>query len=119
MPFVNITNHPSSKWSADQLAAACELGGEVVDLPFPNVPPLATSQDVSATADLLAAQVPDGAVGMVSGEWTLTFALATRLRRRGIALYVACSDRRVIETVEDGVTKKTAVFEFVRFRAIE
>ncbi len=79
MAFYNITNHPSAKWSADQLAAASELGGEVIDLPFPNVPPLATSQDVSATADVLAAQVPDGAVGMVSGEWTLTFALATRL----------------------------------------
>lgn len=119
MAFFNITNHPSAKWSADQLAAACELGGEVIDLPFPNVPPLATSQDVSATADVHASQVPDGAVGMVSGEWTLTYALATRLRRRGIALYVACSDRRVVEVVKDGKTEKTAVFEFVRFRAIE
>lgn len=119
MAFYNITNHPSTKWGADQLAAACELGGEVIDLPFPNVPPLATSEDVSAMADALAAQVPDGAVGMVSGEWTLAYALTRRLRDRGIALYAACSDRKVVETVEGGVTKKTAVFEFVRFRAIE
>ncbi len=40
--FLNLSNHPSAAWNADQLAAAQKLGS-VVDLPFPVVTPSATS----------------------------------------------------------------------------
>lgn len=33
--FINLTNHPSDKWSKEQLEAARKYG-EVVELVFPN-----------------------------------------------------------------------------------
>jgi len=37
--FINVSNHPSSKWNKDQLEAARTLGGEVMDVQFPAVDP--------------------------------------------------------------------------------
>lgn len=36
--FINFTNHSSEKWSGEQRMAA-ERYGEIVDIPFPSVPP--------------------------------------------------------------------------------
>lgn len=36
--FVNFTNHPSGSWGAAQRRAA-QVYGEILDLPFPDVPP--------------------------------------------------------------------------------
>ena len=49
--FVNLSNHPSGKWTAEQINAASRLYGEVRDLPFPAVPTLATPDDVAVMAD--------------------------------------------------------------------
>lgn len=117
--FVNISNHPSSRWSSAQLEAAKKLGGgEVVDIAFPNVPATATTEQVVQMAAELTAQVPDTCtVAMVQGEMTLVLAIVRILQVRGITCVAACSDRRVVEQVQpDGSTVKTAVFEFVQFR---
>ena len=34
--FVNHTNHPSARWSAEQISAA-QVYGEILDMPFPAV----------------------------------------------------------------------------------
>lgn len=118
--FFNISNHPSAKWSAEQLAAAGALGGTVTDIAFPNVPPLASSEEVGKMADELSAKVPDDGAAMVMGEFSLVYALTRRLRSRGVKVYTACTDRKVVEkTKEDGSVEKTAVFLFVTFRAVE
>ena len=36
--FINFSNHPSVRWSAEQTAAAIEFG-DIVDVPFPDVLP--------------------------------------------------------------------------------
>ena len=36
--FVNFTKHPSGSWGAAQRRAA-QVYGEILDLPFPDVPP--------------------------------------------------------------------------------
>lgn len=35
--FINFSNHPSVRWSAEQTAAAMKFG-DFVDVPFPDVP---------------------------------------------------------------------------------
>ena len=43
--FLNHTNHPSSKWSVEQISAA-KIFGEIVDVPFPNIPPQLDENEV-------------------------------------------------------------------------
>jgi fructose-1-phosphate kinase PfkB-like protein len=118
--FANISNHPSARWGQEQTAAANNLGGEIKDIKFPNVPPTATSEEVSRMAAELAAQVMSNDVVMVSGEFSLTYALTKRLRNRHVSVVVACTERTVEEVVKpDGSMEKKAVFRFVNFRAVE
>jgi hypothetical protein len=119
MIFMNFSNHPTSKWDEAQLAAARALG-EVVDLPFPNVPVEAQASDIPVIADKICSQIPVDAVVMAQGEWTLTYAVTKRLRARGIRVVVTTSRREVEETQnEDGSTRKVAIFRFCGFRDIE
>jgi hypothetical protein len=125
----NISNHPSTKWSSQQLEAAKALGGEVIDIAFPAVPSSASTAEVDDMAEQLAADVFEKAGGsptqapaercfaMVQGEMCLTFTLVRALQNLGVTCVAACSDRRTVEQVQpDGTTVKTAVFEFVQFR---
>ena len=131
--FVNFSNHPSQKWSKEQLDAAVALGGIVVDVPFPVVPPTATCDDVRRLAEgevaailalVLTSDPSHPIVVLVQGEMTLTFGIVAMLmdsvhstHDRPIRCVAACSDRRTVEVVQpDGSTKKESVFAFVDFR---
>ena len=134
--FVNLSAHPSAKWSADQLAKAVEWGGEVQDFPFPTIPPEWGLVDVLNLARQVvgevceafgSAQTPTykvhaplrGQYVLVQGEASLQTALHVLLSRQGATVVVATSERKSVETVqEDGTTKKESVFEFVRFRLV-
>lgn len=117
--FINVSNHPSSKWSSAQVQAALALAENIIDVPFPNVPSTASTEDVKALAAEVAAKVPETAsIALVQGEMTLTVSLVRQLQARGINVVAACSERRSVETVNpDGSVTKTAVFEFVQFRS--
>ena len=82
--FINFSNHPSARWSAEQTAAAIEFG-DIVDLPFPDVPAGADTAAVSGLADEYCARILSlGAdVVLVQGEMSLSFAVAGRLQRNG------------------------------------
>lgn len=117
--FINLTNHPSDTWSADQLAAA-ELFGEIVDILFPMVSPDATTDEVHQLADQLVADVlltADAAQATmtvhVMGEHTLTHALVVRLKEKGIKCMASTSERNTI-MLPDG--RKVSEFKFVQFR---
>ena len=117
--FINLTNHPSAEWSADQLAAA-ELFGRVVDILFPIVPPNATTAEVHQLADqlvadvLLTAEAAQTAMTVhVMGEHTLTYAVVARLKARGVTCVASTSNRNTI-MLPDG--KKLTDFKFVQFR---
>jgi hypothetical protein len=116
--LVNFTNHPSEKWSAEQLRAAEEYG-EISDLPFPAVDPAASEEEVEAAAeqyaDTIASLAPTAV--LCQGEFTLCYSVVRKLGARGIRAFAACSKRDVIEReTEEGNTEKLAVFRFVRFR---
>jgi hypothetical protein len=115
--FVNVSNHPVAKWSPEQIAAAVHLAGDIVDLPFPNVPPMASTADVTALAKGIVAKLSDNdpGVAMVQGEASLCFELSRMLLVLGWQVVVACSERNAVDG-PDG--KKIVTFEFAQFRAL-
>lgn len=120
MTFFNVSNHPSNKWSEAQKAAALALtDGEIIDVPFPNVPPTASEEDVDKLADEITGKIGPGHVAMVQGEFSLTFKATSKLKSRGVTVVVATTERNSKETVQpDGTVKKETVFEFCRFRRV-
>ena len=124
--LINLSNHPSEKWTADQIKAASKLYGEVRDLPFPAVPTMAGPEDVAAMADEYVAKAfamrdecaddSHAFAVMVQGEFTLTYAIVKRFKEAGVTVVSAVSDRVVSEQVVDGEVRKTTIFRFAGFR---
>ena len=115
--FINFTNHMSANWAPAQLEAA-RAYGDVVDLPFPAVSPSASINDVDDMANEYTdriLQMNPSAV-MCQGEFTLTYAVVSKLISRGITVVAACSERRVVERLENGIIHKSIEFEFEQFR---
>ncbi|MBO4773879.1 MAG: CRISPR-associated protein [Bacteroidales bacterium] len=115
--FLNLSNHPSANWSAEQTEAATRLYGEVIDLPFPAVNPAGDEAYIADLADEYCQKVLALAEGKnitvhLMGEMTLTFAILKRLQAYGIPCVASTTRRETME--ENGV--KTSVFKFVKFR---
>lgn len=120
--LINFSNHPYKNWSEEQKHAA-DIYGKAVDLQFPAVPSTANENEI----ELLARESVDRIVNMLDGdpnsavmaqgEFTLTFAVVSLLKERGIRAISACSERRVTEIIgDDGNPKKQIEFCFERFR---
>lgn len=120
--FINLTNHPSTKWGQEQLDAARQFADEIIDVSFPNVPPAADEAEVHDIGERVLEHLNSlGSIRavLVQGEFTLTHFLVTELHKRGTATCVAATtDRKVVgETIApDGTAKKDVVFTFKRFR---
>ena len=121
--FYNLTNHPSSKWSEEQKAAALHMvggengDGEIVDIPFPNIPPEATGREVRKTAfDYLVKYFDDAdteSVVLIQGEMVFTFNMVFHLQIKRIRCVAATTERKVEERPNG---EKVSVFKFVKFR---
>lgn len=113
--LLNLTNHPSPRWSKKQLTAATEAYGGIHDLPFPNIPSGATTKEVNTLTKKYLQRVIDIAptAVLLQGEFTFVYALTARLQARSIPVVVGTSERNVEE--RDG--KKIVQFDFVQFRA--
>ena len=114
--FINLSNHPSSKWSEEQIAAAKELvnGGEIVDMEFPRVPPDADEAAVSKLAERYLVRIheiagPRGAVVHLMGEMGFCSRVVRWLREDGYIVVYSTTER-----VQDEAGRP--VFRFVRFR---
>lgn len=112
--FVNFTNHKMSKWSEKQKKEAGRYG-EIVDIPFPNVAPDWTEKEIEQTAEHCYQKIMDchPKAVLCQGEFTLAFSVAKKLRRSGVKVLAACSERQVTEGKKG---EKISVFNFVRFR---
>ena len=116
--FINLSNHPSEKWSREQAEAANSQFGEIVDLPFPQVDPETDEAGIASLADQCVRKIQALANGQsatvhVMGEMTLTFAIISRLKPLAIPC-VASTTQRIVKETGDG--HKDVVFQFVRFR---
>ena len=117
--FVNHTNHASANWSAEQTAAAKSYG-KIVDLPFPEVPPNFTAEEVRQMVlkNLQAILELKPVAVLCQGEFNYTVAMVEELKKNKIPVMAATSERIVSEIVaEDGSTKKISTFKFVNFRS--
>ena len=116
--FINLTNHPISNWSAEQIMAAKQMG-RIVEIPFPVVSPESTTEEIQSLADeqvesiLRVAEDARIITVHVMGELTLTYAIVTRLKTKGIRC-VASTTIRNVEQMPDG--RKISDFNFVQFR---
>ena len=116
--LINLSNHPSSAWSGEQLAAAYEFG-DVIDMPFPQVRADADEEMIRRMAEDAVERIlgNNPSAVLVQGEFTLTYRIVATLLEKGVKVLAACSERRTKEWTEpDGTTVKTVNFSFVRFR---
>jgi len=125
--FLNISNHPSTQWSTEQLEAVQKIAlqlmdapfSKIIDVPFPEVPPEAGIEEVDNIEDQIIDDLRESNVlqntvaAMVQGEFTLTSALVRRLQEHGIRVYAATT-QRIVEIDAEG--RKISTFKFVRFR---
>ena len=127
--FLNLSNHPSHKWTDRQREAALaisrdlndgldEAGIFIEDMPFPNIPPNADSEAVADLADDFYRKINNECVAELTavhimGEMTFVYMLVQKLQKRGFECYAGTSDRKTID--HDNGTK-TVVFDFVQFR---
>lgn len=114
--FINLTNHPSSGWSEEQLTAARKYG-EIVDLHFPVIEPFYTKEDVlcsvKAYVEMICDIKDDNTVVHVMGEMTFTHNLVNSLKEKGIKCVASTTERNTV-IMPDG--KKISEFKFVQFR---
>lgn len=116
--LVNLSNHPSSKWSREQSDAAMEYGSELVDIPFPAVEGSADEQDIDRLAQECFDRILEVAAGRnvtvhVAGEFTLTVKVVEHCKKVGIPCVASCSER-IMEEGPDGTIIRR--FAFSRFR---
>lgn len=78
--FINLSNHPVATWS-DQQKNEAEKFGTIVEMPFPQIDPMATADEVFTIAQTfydkvmaINAETPVAGVHLM-GEFTFTHAL--------------------------------------------
>jgi len=111
---INLSNHPSNKWTQEQQKNAKKKYGIIEDLAFPNISPQMSKKEldqlVSQYFNLVILKNPM-AVHLM-GEMTFTFTLVNKLKSAGIKC-IASTTNRIVEE-KDG--KKIVQFQFVQFR---
>lgn len=115
--FINLSNHPSSSWSANQLENARQYG-EVLDIPFPDVPPVEGEEYIASLSVEYAHEIiehydPSVDVIHIMGEMCFSFALVRLLQESGFVC-VASTSERIVK--EDRPGHKEVFFNFIRFR---
>lgn len=121
--FINLSNHPSSKWSAKQIETALSItdNGPIIDIDFPNIDPNLTTMEVEKLAakyvkqilDLIHEYEADNAFIHVMGEMTFTYNVVKEFAETGYNCFASTTKRNVVEN-NDGT--KVSIFEFVQFR---
>ena len=112
--LLNLSNHPSSKWSTAQKQIALEQYGTIKDIPFPNIPPeydnVAVKKMANAYFEKIIRLQPK-AVHLM-GEMTFTYTLVKQLKANKIICIAATTERLVVEKGD----KRIVQFNFFRFR---
>ncbi len=124
--LINLSNHPSSKWSEEQKAG----WDEIVDIEFPNISAdydeIQVSKIVDKYLDRLVQLIPEiKAKGsdfnlMLQGEYTFCYMMFDILKFiESWNFWIPTTERIVIEEVKsDGSVDKKSIFRFVKWRRI-
>jgi len=121
--LINISNHPSAKWSETQKQMALDVYGSVTDINFPAVDPELSKAEIIKLAKQYydkimplideCANHPKPVAVHIQGEFTFVYNLVEMLKMSGIICIASTSKRNV---VEKGDGQKIVKFEFVQFR---
>lgn len=117
MLFINLSNHPTKNWSEEQLSAAEQIG-QIIDLPFPEVEPEMTTNDIIHLAQQLFQQIQTYGDNTqvtlhIMGEMTLCYQLINICKQAGYTC-LASTTKRETYYQQDG--SKVSAFHFVQFR---
>jgi hypothetical protein len=116
--LINLSNHPSTCWPAEQTDSATSRFGEIVDLPFPSVNPEGDEAYIQQLSDEYLEKIEhlagtgNAATIHIMGEMTFTFAIVNTLQKKGFTCVASTTQRVAAE--ENGM--KTSEFRFKRFR---
>ena len=115
--FLNLSNHPSTNWSEEQLTAAREYG-EIKDIPFPYIEENLDEEGIDLLTDDYLEKIRELSGGEpctihIMGEMTFTHTLVNKLKAEGYTC-VASTSWRDVEIMPDG--SKQVKFHFCRFR---
>ncbi|MBZ4677016.1 MAG: CRISPR-associated protein [Anaerophaga sp.] len=120
--LINLSNHPSDIWDREQKSTAEKQFGNIRDLSFPLVDPMADENEINSIANSLLNRCveifedqpasPTNAVHIM-GEMTLTFAVVKKLQKHHIQCIASTTQRKVSINDKD---QKSSIFKFCRFR---
>jgi len=127
--FINLSNHPSIKWSKKQLLAVNDLFDddnevEIHDIQFPQIDPNLKFTQIKKLAndfanDIFNIEDDDNLIVHVMGETSFVVAFVNIMLQNICRIVVSTTERKVVETTdENGNTIKNVVFEFNQFREI-
>ena len=119
--LINLSNHPAEGWAKEQFREACDRWRGVADMPFPNIAPSWSGEEVRALAEeyfsecrqVLATAEGPSAVHLM-GEQVFCFHLTTLLREAGVTVVASTTERNVSYNPSTGM--KEVYFSFIRFR---
>jgi hypothetical protein len=113
--LLNLSNHSSKQWSDAQKNKATELFGSVVDMPFPQIDPNASADEVALLVEkyISEAKKQNPMAVHVMGEMTFVYRFVETMKSFGIPCYASTTIRKVVEK-ENG--EKISYFDFVNFR---
>jgi hypothetical protein len=117
--LINLSNHPLDEWDEKQKKEAASLYGEVIDIPFPTVPPQADPLEIDKMTDEYLQKIQtvtknNEVVVHIMGEMTFCYALIQKLQKQNIKCVASTTERNVrfLPTGERAVD-----FKFIQFRA--
>ena len=127
--LINLSNHPSSKWSESQK----EGWDEIIDISFPNIPAEYSEMQVLDLVTEFSAKLGELAnevekknsplnlclMGEFSFCYLLKEVLEDNLEGDVWHFFIPTTERKVVEKQNpDGTTVKTSEFSFVRWRKL-
>lgn len=115
--LINFSNHPSRFWDIRQRAASHKYG-RLIDMPFPQIAPGATKEDLQLLTEDWVQKILQMGEGHsitvhIMGEMTFTFMVVTKLKEMGVKCVASTTERKTTYN-KDGT--KVSEFSFVKFR---
>lgn len=117
MLFINFSNHPSKYWDDKQRKASHNYG-ELFDMPFPQIDPNASNEELKILAQDCVKKIASlgdsqSITVHIMGEMTFAYMVVAQLKKMGIKCIASTIERKT--TYNDDGTKLSE-FSFVKFR---
>lgn len=121
--LVNHSNHPSSHWDEKQKAGF----DKIIDIPFPNIPPTASKQEVEAMVNENFQKIfqlgdfsDDEVYLYIAGEFSYCYLFVAKIifTKKRVKIVIPTTERVVVEEKNEGGIVKKSIFNFVKWREI-